>query len=131
MNYKLKGIVIFLLFFFAALGLGVAISKLIIHNATNISKAENHCGRKAADKFISDYYIESLLTTNVILRDKRAQVINGQNELVLYTDAYTLFGIKLATVTSICDSKTKELMCAALSYQIWSKATADPNLPCG
>jgi len=45
-------------------------------------------------------------------------VTDGQNELVLYTDAYTLFGIKLATVTSICDSKTKELMCAALSYQI-------------
>lgn len=56
MNYKLKGIVVFVLFSFAALGLGVAIPKLIIHNATNISKAENHCGKKAAYKIISDNY---------------------------------------------------------------------------
>lgn len=131
MNYKLKNTFVFLLFAFAILTLGVAIPKLILHDATNILESERHCGKKAAYKIISENYIENLLTTNVVVREKREQVFDGQNELVIYTDAYTLFGIKSATVTSLCNSKTKKLMCAALSYQIWSKITADPNLPCG
>lgn len=115
----------------AASVIGLIIPKLIFQDTKNISKIEINCGKTAAYKIISENYIENLLTTNIVVRDKKEQVIDGYNQSVVYTEAYTLFGIKLATVTSLCDSTTKELMCAALVYKIWTKTTADPNKPCG
>lgn len=131
MNHRLKSIFVFIISLFTASAIGIIIPKVIFQDTKNISKIEMNCGKKAAYKIISENYIKNLLTTNVVVRDKKEQVIDGQNQSVIYTEAYTLFGIKLVTVTSLCDSKTKELMCAALVYKIWAKTTADPNKPCG
>lgn len=132
MDYKLKkNIFIFIFSLFATLAFGVVIPKVIIHDPKNISKADINCGKQGAYRIISENYIENLLTTNVVVRDKRQQVVDGQNQLVVYTDTYTLFGIKSATITSLCNSKTKEILCAAPVYKIWSKIKADSNKPCG
>lgn len=132
MDCKLKkNIFLFIFFSFATLAFGFIISKVVIHDAKNISEAYINCGKQSAYRIISENYIENLLTTNVVVRDKRQQVVDGQNQSVVYTDAYTLFGIKLATITSLCNSKTKEILCAAPVYKIWSKIKADSNNPCG
>ncbi|MBW4488828.1 MAG: hypothetical protein KME12_13665 [Trichocoleus desertorum ATA4-8-CV12] len=131
-NFKLKKVaVVVLLFISAATALGIAIPKVFLSDAKNISKEDINCGQDAAYQIISENSIESLLTTKVIVRDKIQEIAYGKQQPVVYTDSYTWFGIKYATVAAICNSKTGTLVCAGRAYKIWQNIKSNPTMPCG
>ena len=107
MNYRLKNIFFFILSVSAILTIGIAIYIVTILDAKNLSETEISCGKEGAYRIISENHIENLLTTKAVVSEKIKQVVDGQTQLVMYTDSYTLFGIRLATAASLCNSKTK------------------------
>jgi hypothetical protein len=55
---------------------------------------------KAAYKIICEDYIKNLLTTNGVIRDKKEQVIDGQNQSVIYTyELQSVFVVVLEPIT--------------------------------
>ena len=129
-NFNLKKFLLVLLFL-STTTLGIAIPKVFISDAKNISASDIDCGKDAAYQLISDNYMESLLTTKIVVRDQIEEIAYGKQQPVIYTDSYTLFGIKYATVTAICNSKTGKLVCAGRIYQIWQNIKPNPTMPCG
>lgn len=106
---------------------GIALPKLLFKDAKNISEETTARAKDSSYQYIFDNSIEPWLIMSLVVRDRKS---SGKLEIV-FVDAYTLFGIKYATVASVHNSQTGALVCVGRAYQIWQKNLANRPLPCG
>lgn len=124
-----------MLFILTMFTLGIAIPKLVFHDTADISAKEISCAKYAANRRVFDNAIEPWLIVKLVVSAKKQEIIagdriasnkrqkiaSGKNQEVVYANAYTLFGIKYATVGAICNSRTGALISAGKSYNIWKR----------
>lgn len=114
------------------LTLGAVLPRFWIKHSPAVAAPEIACALRAASE-IFDNSIEPGLIIETAVVDKRLEPAYGQQQAVVYTNAYTLFGIKYGTVASLCNAQTGQLKCAGRVYLIWNDRfrERERNQPCG
>jgi len=119
-------------FTYVAFTVGVVLPRFWIKHSPAVAATEIACGQRAASK-IFDNSIEPWLITETAVVDKELEPTYGKQQAVVYTNAYTLFGITYGTVASLCNSQTGQVKCAGRVYVIWDDRVQEQerNQPCG
>lgn len=112
-------------------GLGIFAPKFLIHSTTKASETDAVCSQHSVNRLIFDNGIQQILTTDLAIKDRNQLSIDGKTRTLVYTNGYTLFGLKYVTLGSICNPQTGELICASKAYQLLESNKIDPEQPCG
>lgn len=115
-----------------ALILGAFLPRFWIKHSPAVATPEVACGLRAASE-IFDNSIEPGLIIETAVVDKRPEPAYGKQQVSVYTNAYTLCGIKYGTVASLCNAQTGQVYCAGRVSLIWDDRVREleRNQPCG
>ena len=84
------------------LGFAFIVPQFVIYDSPAVSQEEIQCAQKDAQKFLKGSF-EGSLTTKIAVVKKISRKI--------YVNAYTLFGVKYATLEIICDQSVQKVFC--------------------
>jgi hypothetical protein len=128
----MKNIILPIAIISITLTLGAILPRVWIKHSPTLAATEIACGQRAASE-IFDNSVEPRLILETAVVDKRLEPAYSKQQAVIYTNAYTLFGVTYGTVTSLCDSQTGQVECAGRVYLIWDDRFQGRkrNQPCG
>ena len=84
------------------LGLAFIVPQFVIHDSPSVSEEEVTCAQKDAQNFFKGSFEGSLTTKMAVVK---------KIDRKIYVNAYTLFGVKYATLEVICNQSVQKVFC--------------------